>query len=34
MAQYDGGDFYKNYLLNVSFTGKLLPTCPENKNNF
>lgn len=22
MTQYDGGDFYKNYLLNVSFVGK------------
>jgi hypothetical protein len=22
MTQYDGGDFYKKYLLNVSFTGK------------
>lgn len=21
MTQYDGGDFYKKYLLNVSFTG-------------
>lgn len=22
MTQYDGGDFYKKYLLNVSFKGK------------
>lgn len=22
MASYDGGDFYKRYLLNVSFKGK------------
>lgn len=22
MTQYDSGDFYKKYLLNVSFTGK------------
>ena len=23
MKKYDGGEFYKNYILNVSFTGKL-----------
>ncbi|KAF0307263.1 Metabotropic glutamate receptor [Amphibalanus amphitrite] len=26
MRKYDGGDFYKKYILNVSFTGKLLVT--------
>ena len=24
MTYYDGGDFYKNYLLNVHFKGKVL----------
>lgn len=24
MTQYDGGEFYKKYLLNVSFAGKLV----------
>jgi len=27
MANYDGKDFYNNYLLNVSFIGWVLPFC-------